>query len=421
MTPSTQGPIMSNTSFSKNKIRFVLLEGIHASASDYLKKAGYSNITALSHTLSTEELQKELKDAHFVGVRSRTQITDTLLASAPKLLSIGCFCIGTDQVDLQATAKRGIPVFNAPYSNTRSVAELVLAQAIFLSRSIPDKNNNMHAGIWKKSAVNAFEVRGKILGIIGYGNIGMQLSVLAEAIGLTVCYYDIATKLPLGNTTSKASLKELLNISDIVSLHVPNHPSTHNLINAETLSYMKKTAVLINAARGMTIDIDALAQALKTQQLMGAAIDVFPEEPKTSESTFQSPLQNLPNVILTPHIGGSTQEAQENIAIEVSEKLVTFCDNGSTLTSVNFPEVSLPDHPDNYRILHIHDNTPGVLVQINELFSVNQFNVNAQFLQTKNGVGYVVTDVSKANDTDISLYVKQLNTIPGTIRARLLY
>ncbi|MBE8214876.1 MAG: phosphoglycerate dehydrogenase, partial [Endozoicomonadaceae bacterium] len=400
---------------------FLLLEGIHHSAVDYLKKSGYQNVTTLPHTLSDSELKKELQDTHFIGVRSRTQINESLLSHAPKLLGIGCFCIGFDQINLDATAQKGIPVFNAPYSNTRSVAELVLAQAILLCRSILEKNNQMHQGLWKKNAINAFEIRGKKLGIVGYGNIGIQLSVLAESFGLSVCYYDTATKLPIGNAMPKTSLKALLQDSDIISLHVPDHRETHNLINAETLGYMKKNAVLINASRGLTVDLEALADALKTNQIMGAAIDVFPEEPQTSQAPFQSPLQNIPNVLLTPHIGGSTQEAQANIAIEVTEKLITFCDNGSTLTSLNFPEVSLPDHPENYRILHIHDNTPGAMARINELFSSHNMNINAQFLQTKNTIGYVVTDVSKAKHTEIITYIKKLSALPGTIRARLLH
>lgn len=409
---------MSAISYNKDKIRFLLLEGIHHSAVDVLNRYGYHNIAHIPATLPEEELKAELQQAHFAGIRSRTHLTPSLLAYAPKLLAVGCFCIGTDQVDLSAAAESGLPVFNAPYSNTRSVAELVLGEAILLCRSIPEKNWLAHQGVWKKSAAHAYEVRGKTLGIIGYGNIGMQLGTLAEAMGMRVCFYDITARLPLGNARSIDSLKSLLSMSDIVSLHVPDTEETHNMINADTLNLMKKNAILINASRGKTVDIPALAHSLASGQLMGAAVDVFPKEPGSNNETFYSDLQGLKNVILTPHIGGSTQEAQENIGREVAEKFVTFCDNGSTLTAVNFPEVSLPAHPGRHRILHIHKNAPGVLTDINRVLSDNHVNISGQYLQTRGNVGYVVTDLDSSHNAELK---KTLTAVPGTIRVRLLH
>ena len=409
---------MSVTSYNKDKIRFLLLEGIHSSAVDVLRSHGYHNIVEMPATLPEEILKEELRQAHFVGVRSRTRLTPTLLAHAPKLLAIGCFCIGTDQVDLAVAAEAGLPVFNAPYSNTRSVAELVLGEAILLCRSIPEKNWLAHQGTWKKSAAHAYEIRGKTLGIIGYGNIGMQLGLLAESVGMRVCFYDTCAKLPLGNAQCMDSLKRLLTSSDIVSLHVPDAADTQNMMNESSLGLMKKNAILINASRGKTVDIPALAQTLTSGHLMGAAIDVFPKEPSSNSEAFHSPLQGLKNVLLTPHIGGSTQEAQENIGKEVAEKLITFCDNGSTLAAVNFPEVSLPSHPGKHRILHIHNNMPGVLTDINHVLSENNVNISGQYLQTRGGLGYVVTDLDGTHPIDLG---KPLKEIPGTIKVRLLY
>ncbi len=350
---------MAKTSLEKSKIKILLLEGVHQSAVDNFHNAGYENIEHLPTSLDEESLIEKIRDVHFIGIRSRTQLTERVFEAAEKLVSVGCFCIGTNQVDLDAALKRGIAVFNAPYSNTRSVAELVLAEAIMLLRGIPEKNARAHQGGWLKSAKNSHEARGKTLGIVGYGSIGAQLSVLAESLGFNVIYYDVITKLGMGNASQVASLEELLGRSDVVSLHVPDLPSTRWMIGAKEIAAMKDGAILINAARGSVVEIEPLADAIKAGKLNGAAIDVFPVEPKGNDEEFQSPLRGLDNVILTPHIGGSTLEAQENIGIEVSEKLITYSDNGTTVTSVNFPEVALPAHPDKHRLLHIHDNVPA--------------------------------------------------------------
>ncbi|MEJ2756647.1 MAG: phosphoglycerate dehydrogenase, partial [Gammaproteobacteria bacterium] len=345
----------------------LLLEGVHPSAIENLHRAGYTNIESLDRAASADELLEKIQDAHFIGIRSRTQLTESVLENAKKLIGIGCFCIGTNQVDLDAAAARGIIVFNAPYSNTRSVAELVLAQTIMLMRGIPEKNAKAHRGDWMKSAKDSHEIRGKILGIIGYGSIGSQLSVIAESLGMQVRYYDIETKLPLGNAEPILSLKELLSISDVVTLHVPETPSTKNMIGAAEIEHMRDGAMLINASRGTVVDIDALAAALKVGKVGGAAIDVFPKEPRSNSDRFESPLQGLDNVILTPHIGGSTVEAQANIGLEVSEKFIKYSDNGSTLSAVNFPEVSLPKHTKSHRLLHVHRNIPGVISEVNRV------------------------------------------------------
>ncbi|KZX75307.1 D-3-phosphoglycerate dehydrogenase, partial [Oleiphilus sp. HI0009] len=366
---------MANTSLDKAKIRVLLLEGVHQSAVDILHKAGYTNIEYLKTSLSQEDLIEKIKDAHFVGIRSRTQLTEEVFAAAEKLIAVGCFCIGTNQVDLDAATRHGVAVFNAPYSNTRSVAELVLAEAILLLRGVPDKNAKAHRGEWLKSAANSYEIRGKKLGIIGYGSIGSQLSVLAEALGMNVYFYDVITKLPLGNARQVDSLEELLGMCDIVSLHVPETAATQDMIGATELAQMKQDAILINAARGTVIDIDALSASLREGKLLGAAIDVFPVEPKSNDEEFVSPLREFDNVILTPHVGGSTMEAQENIGFEVGEKLATYSDTGTSVTSVNFPEVALPAHPENHRLLHIHENVPGVMSEINQVFSENNINI----------------------------------------------
>ncbi|KAF0811124.1 D-3-phosphoglycerate dehydrogenase [Alcanivorax sp. S71-1-4] len=409
---------MARTSLEKDKIRILLLEGIHESAVATLKNSGYSNIELLKGALTGDELKDKVRDAHFVGIRSRTQLTADVIESAEKLMAIGCFCIGTNQVDLEAALKLGIPVFNAPYSNTRSVAELVIAEAIMLMRGVPERNASCHRGGWLKSAKDSFEVRGKNLGIIGYGNIGAQVSVLAESMGMKVYFYDVVTKLPLGNATQVHSLDELLGMSDVVSLHVPDTAGTRWMIKEAQIRAMKPKSYLINAARGKVVDIDALSAALKDGHLLGAAIDVFPEEPKSNDDEFISPLREFDNVILTPHVGGSTQEAQENIGSEVAEKLVRYSDNGSTLSAVNFPEVSLPAHPNMHRLLHIHKNVPGVLSQINQVFSENGINIAAQFLQTNAEIGYVVIDV---NADYSQLALEKLRNIDGTIRTRVLF
>ncbi len=409
---------MQKFSLDKSKIRILLLEGVSLRAVDSLKAAGYTNIDYVKGALNGAELVEKLKEAHFVGIRSRTMLTAEVLAQAPKLIGIGCFCIGTNQVDLKAAQKRGIVVFNAPFSNTRSVAELVLGQLLLLLRGIPEKNALAHRGIWKKSADNSFEARNKVLGIVGYGHIGSQLSVLAETIGMRVAFYDIETKLPLGNATQVASLNELLGMADVVSLHVPETASTKDMIGAAQFAAMKPGAIFINAARGTVVDIDALAAALKSGQVGGAAIDVFPVEPETNNDPFESPLLAFDNVILTPHIGGSTQEAQENIGSEVAAKLVKYSDNGSTLTAVNFPEVSLPVHARSSRLLHIHENRPGILKEINRAFADKEINIAAQYLQTNENIGYVVIDID-SEQADVALH--ELKAIAGTIRCRILH
>lgn len=409
---------MTTTSLDKSKIKFLLLEGLHQSAVDTLNAAGYTNIEYLTTSLSEEELIEKIKDVHFIGIRSRTQLTENVFAAAKKLIAVGCFCIGTNQVNLLAALSKGVPVFNAPFSNTRSVAELVLAQAILLLRGVPEKNAMCHRGGWLKSAKDSYEIRGKKLGIIGYGSIGTQFSVLAESLGMKVYFYDVVTKLPLGNATQVGSLKELLAMSDIVSLHVPETPATKYMFGAEQFAQMKQDSILMNAARGTVVDIEALAEAIKSKKLLGAAIDVFPVEPKSNAEEFVSPLRGLDNVILTPHVGGSTMEAQENIGVEVAEKLSTYSDTGTTVSSVNFPEVALPAHPDKHRLLHIHENVPGVLSEINKVFSDNDINIGGQYLQTNEKVGYVVVEVDKDYST---LALEKLSAVKGTIRCRVLY
>jgi D-3-phosphoglycerate dehydrogenase len=409
---------MIKTSTDKNKIKFLLLEGIHPSAVEVLNAAGYTQIESLTGALSDDELKLKIADVHFVGIRSRTQLTAEVFAHASKLAAVGCFCIGTNQVDLQAARERGIAVFNAPYSNTRSVAELVLAEAILLLRGVPEKSAVAHRGGWLKSAENAYEIRGKTLGIIGYGSIGTQLSVLAEGLGMKVVFFDVVTKLPLGNAQQVAQLSDLLARSDVVTLHVPETQATQWMIGAAQIAAMKPGSVLINASRGTVVEIEPLAEALRQKKLLGAAVDVFPVEPRSNKDTFESPLRGLDNVILTPHVGGSTMEAQANIGIEVAEKLVKYSDNGTSTSSVNFPEVALPAHPGKHRLLHIHRNVPGVLSEINRVFSDNNINIASQYLQTNEAIGYVVIDIDAAR-SDIAL--AKLVDVPGTIRSRVLF
>ena len=405
-------------SVPKEKLKFVLLEGIHSSAVRALADDGYTNVDTYPKALSGAELIAAIEGAHFIGIRSRTQITEEVLAHAPKLSAIGCFCIGTNQVDLGAAARRGIPVFNAPFSNTRSVAELVLGEIIMLMRGIPARNAKLHRGEWDKSASGAYEVRGKTLGIVGYGHIGTQVGILAEQLGMTVLFHDIENKLPLGNARRAASLGTLLAVSDVVTLHVPETPATQDMISADQLAAMKPGSLLINASRGTVVDIDALAAALASGHLHGAAIDVFPVEPKGNDAVFSSPLTRFDNVILTPHIGGSTAEAQANIGSEVAAKLVRYSNNGSTASAVNFPEVTLPEHTGKCRLLHIHRNVPGIIANINDRFSKAGINVASQFLQTDANVGYVVIDID-ANASQVAL--DELSAIDGTIRCRILY
>jgi D-3-phosphoglycerate dehydrogenase len=408
------------TSYPRQDIKVLLLEGVSASAVENFRRAGYSQVELHAKSLPEDELKARIADAHIVGIRSRTQLTADVLAEAKRLIAVGCFCIGTNQVDLGAARKLGVPVFNAPYSNTRSVAELVIAEAIMLLRGIPQKNAACHRGGWDKSASGSYETRDKVLGIVGYGHIGTQVGVLAESLGMRVIFHDIETKLTLGNARAVSSLDELLERADVVTLHVPETPATQLMIRREQLAKMRAGAMLINASRGSVVDIDALAAALRAGHLAGAAVDVFPVEPKGNDDAFISPLLGLDNVILTPHIGGSTLEAQDNIGIEVASKLVRYSDNGSTLSAVNFPEVTLPEHPHSRRLLHIHRNVPGTLSRINELFSAGNINIDAQFLQTDSEVGYVVIDVS-ADEAQANELRAQLAAIPGTLRSRVLY
>jgi D-3-phosphoglycerate dehydrogenase len=410
---------MAKVSLEKDKIKFLLLEGVHQSAIDTLHAAGYTNIEYHKGALDTESLKASIRDAHFVGLRSRTHLTEEVFAAAEKLVAVGCFCIGTNQVELQSATKRGIPVFNAPFSNTRSVAELVLGEMLLLFRGIPQANALAHRGVWKKLASGSYEARGKRLGIIGYGHIGTQFGILAESLGMKVYFYDIESKLPLGNAQQVSKLSELLAESDVISLHVPETPSTKDMIGSAELAQMKKGAILINASRGTVIDIPALTEALRSEHLSGAAIDVFPQEPASNAEPFVSPLCEFDNVLLTPHIGGSTIEAQEGIGLEVAGKLAKYSDNGSTLSAVNFPEASLPLHSAKVsRLLHIHENRPGILNSINTIFAEQGINIAAQYLQTSADIGYVVIDV-QTDGADTALQL--MKAIPGTIRARLLY
>jgi D-3-phosphoglycerate dehydrogenase len=353
-----------------------------------------------------------------VGIRSRTQLTADVFDAAEKLIAVGCFCIGTNQVDLKAATERGICVFNAPFSNTRSVAELSIAQAILLMRGVPEKNAQCHRGEWMKSAVNSFEIRGKILGIVGYGSIGTQLSVIAESMGMKVFFYDVVTKLPLGNAIQVASMEELLNMSDVISLHVPETATTKWMMGPEQFAQMKQGSIMMNASRGTVVDIDALAEAVRSKKLLGAAVDVFPVEPRSNSEEFVTPLREFDNIILTPHVGGSTIEAQANIGLEVAEKLGKYSDNGTTISAVNFPEVTLPAHPDQHRILHVHQNKPGIMNAINAILAENDINISGQYLQTFDNIGYVVIDVN-AGASELAL--DKIQTIEGTIKVRRLF
>lgn len=406
------------TSYDRRKIKVMLLEGVHQSAVSLFTDSGYTNIEYVSSALPEDELIERIRDVHLLGIRSRTQLNAKVLAAAEKLIAAGCFCIGTNQVDLKQAATQGIPIFNAPYSNTRSVAELVLGEAIILLRGVSQKNIRAHRGVWEKSAKDSFEVRGKQLGIIGYGSIGSQLGVLAEGLGMHVRFFDVQTKLPLGNAKQLGSLAELLSSSDVVSLHVPQSAATHMMIGRNELAQMKAKSVLINAARGTVVDIDALRETLEQGRLLGAAVDVFPEEPKSNDDEFISPLRGFDNVILTPHIGGSTLEAQENIGLEVAEKLIRYSDNGSTVSAVNIPEVSLPPHDGAHRLLHLHRNSPGIMAAINNVFSDLGVNVSAQYLQTDDSVGYVVIDIDSEHS---EAAIDALKAIPGTLKCRVLF
>ncbi len=406
------------TSLDKTRMKVLLLEGIHERAVESFTRNGYTTIQRHSKALAGDELAKALCDVFFLGIRSRTRLSAEVLAGARRLIAVGAFCIGTNQVDLDAAMMRGIPVFNAPFSNTRSVAELILAEIIFLLRGIAAKNALLHRGVWRKATDEAREVRGRTLGIVGYGNIGSQLSVMAEALGMEVRFYDVVSKLPLGNAQAIASLDELLGGSDVVTVHVPDTPQTRGMIGAAQFERMRPGTTFINASRGSVVDLSAACQALESGRLRGAAFDVFPEEPEGNDEQFLSPLLRFENVILTPHIAGSTLEAQANIGSEVAEKLVRYSDNGSTLSAVNFPEASLPAHPGSHRLLHIHHNVPGMLSQINAVFSKHGINVNGQYLMTRGAIGYVVIDVNEASSR---AGLEALAAIEGTIRTRVLF
>jgi D-3-phosphoglycerate dehydrogenase / 2-oxoglutarate reductase len=410
--------MMKKYSLDKSKIKVLLLEGVHENAMEHFKVNGYSDIQCCKEALSDEELIARLEHTHIIGIRSRQKLTADILHKAPKLIAIGCFTIGTNQVDLMAAKRMGIPVFNAPFSNTRSVAELVIAECIMLMRGIPEKNAMAHNHIWMKSARNSVEVRGKTLGIIGYGHIGSQVSILAENMGMNIVYYDIEKKLSLGNARPVTNLNELLNISDTVTIHVPSTELTRNMISKVQVAAMKKGACLINASRGDVVDYKAVAEGLRTKHLAGVAADVFPIEPASNEEPFETELQEFNNVILTPHIGGSTIEAQSNIATEVAEKLVKFSDTGSTIGAVNFVEVSLQANVSKQRFLHIHENVPGVLREINNFFTSRGINISAEHLQTDPEIGYVIIETESELDSSV---LKELKKIPYTIRVRLVY
>lgn len=409
---------MNQTSIDKSKIKIVLLEGVHANAPKLFAEDGYHQIECYEKALPTDELIRVVADANFIGIRSRTKLTDEILSKAPKLTAVGCFCIGTNQVDLASARTHGVPVFNAPFANTRSVAELVLGEMLLLIRGIPEKNAAAHRGQWLKTAKGSHEARGKTLGIVGYGHIGTQLGLLAESLGMQVIFYDVLKKLSLGNAKPVSSLDKLLSQADIVSFHVPETKQTKNLLNSANISKLKEDAIIINASRGSVIEIPALVKALKDKKVMGAAVDVFPIEPASNQHEFSSELTQFDNVILTPHIGGSTLEAQANIGLEVADKLVHYSNNGSTIGAVNFPQVALPAHADNHRLLHIHRNEPGVLSRINDIFSEESINVTGQYLQTHEEIGYVVTDINRESSGGV---LDKLRQIPGTLRARILY
>lgn len=408
-------------SLPKDRIKVLLLEGINDSAAELMVAAGYNNMERLPKALDRDALLKAIEGVHVLGIRSRTKLTEEVFARADRLFAVGCFSVGTNQVDLAAAEKRGIPVFNAPFSNTRSVAELTIGEIVMLLRRIPDRSRSAHEGGWDKSANGSFEVRGKILGIVGYGNIGSQLSTLAEAMGMRVIYYDQTARLRHGNTDSVPSLDDLLAFSDIVSLHVPETPQTKGMIGAEQIAKMKQGAYLINNSRGTVVDLDALASAIRSGHLAGAAVDVFPVEPASNADRFVSPLQGLPNVILTPHIGGSTEEAQERIGEEVARKLVDYSDVGSTVGAVNFPQVQLASRALGTRFIHVQRNVPGMLRRLNDVFANRNVNIAAQNYQTDGELGYVVMEADGIDVETAKAILREIRALDGTIRARLVY
>ena len=413
-------PLQTNLSLSKDKIRILLLEGVNDSAVEMMKSAGYSNIERHAKALEGAALIEAIKGVHILGIRSRTRITRTVLDAADRLIAVGCFSVGVNQVDIDAAAEVGVPVFNAPFSNTRSVAELVIGEIVMLLRRIVPRSIGAHAGGWDKSANDSHEVRGKTLGIIGYGNIGSQLSNLAEAMGMRVIYYDHTDKLRHGNTEPVGSLAELLAQSDVVSLHVPETPATKGMIGVAEFAAMKPGAYFINNSRGTVVDLEALAVSLREGKLRGAAIDVFPVEPKSNADRFQSPLQGLENVILTPHIGGSTTEAQERIGDEVARKLIDYSDSGATMGAVNFPQAQLPTRPKGTRFIQVQRNLPGMLGKLNDVLARHAVNIAGQYYETRGEIGYVVLDAD-ASAADPQAVLEDIRALEGTIRARLLY
>jgi len=407
-----------STSYPKEKINILFLENISDTAVKFFKDSGYASVRKLGGALSEEQLINEVKDVHLLGIRSKTQITSKVLDAAKKLQAIGCFCIGVNQVDLKSATNHGVTVFNAPYSNTRSVAELVIGLAVMLIRRIPDKSKAAHDGVWLKEAKGSYELRGKTLGIIGYGNIGTQVSILAEAMGMKVIFYDTVTKLPLGNAVAKKTLKEVISQADIITLHVPETSQTKNMINKTVIRQFKKGSILLNYARGEVVDLEGLAKAIEEGLISGAAVDVYPWEPEKNGDKFQTPLQHLPNVILTPHIGGSTEEAQENIGVDVSNKLFQHLETGMTLGSHTVPPLNLPHQEGTHRILHVHKNVPGVLSEINTTLSKHNINILGQYLKTNEEIGYVVLDVDKKLSKQA---LELLKEVKQTIKTRLLY
>ena len=408
---------MRELSYPKNKINVLLLEKVDKIAFDLFKEEGY-NVESMDGSLNEKDLIKKIKDVSILGIRSKTIISDKVIKSANKLLAIGAFCIGTNQIKFESCNDSGIVVFNAPYSNTRSVVEIVIAQIINLMRKIVIKSNKMHSGVWRKDSLDSFEIRNKVIGIVGYGNIGSQLSVISEALGMKVLYYDIVDKLSIGNAKKCKSLNDLLKNSDIVSLHVDGKKSNTNLISDKEFSIMKEKSILVNYSRGNVVDIDSLIKNIKSKKLMGAALDVFPEEPSNNKEKFKSKVKGIEEIILSPHIGGSTKEAQKNIGSYVPDKIIDFINSGNTSSSVNFPKLSLPEQSDSHRLIHIHKNQPGVMLKINKIISEYNINIKGQYLKTNEEIGYVITDIDSVYNKEV---VKSLKNIPATLKLRVLY